>query len=184
MYMRITILIFLIFFMAFPVSAQNFEEEFDPDAPIIGEGRRGRITLEQGKPIALHAVPGEILSTDVERENSRLYYEYTIETPDGSVFEVELNAQNGEIYEIEVENLSAEPVLPTQIIAPETLENIALAHIQKKTNSRLKTKLQSSQLTAFERKLAYRFEFKQSARFYEVWVDAVSGRVLRDRKKK
>lgn len=171
--MRVLILICCVVVWSFPVLAQGGAEN-----EIVPEGRRGRITLEQGRPLALRQIPGEIIATDVERENSRLYYEYTIRTADGSVYEVEINAQTAKIYEIEVEGLSAAPYLPEGVLSVEAAENVALSHVRRTARSTIKTRVQASQLTAFNRKLAYSVELKQSARRYRVVVDAMDASVL------
>ena len=160
-----------------PVFAQEvFEEEIVPDGP------RGRYSIEQGEIFALRVISGEVLERDIDRDENRWFYEYTIRTPDESVYQVDINAQNGDLANIYVDQLSPDPVIPLLLIPADTVENIALSNIQRKTSSSLKVRVQSSVLTTFNSKLAYTIELKQSARFYRVVVDALNGDVLDSRR--
>jgi uncharacterized protein (AIM24 family) len=60
--------------------------------------------VEQAVEIALAQVPGEVQETDLEREDGMLVYEIDILTADGVEMEVEINADTGEILDIEAED--------------------------------------------------------------------------------
>jgi uncharacterized membrane protein YkoI len=62
------------------------------------------LTEMQAVEIALAEVPGEVQETELEREDGVLVYEIEILTADGVEMEVEINADSGEILEIEAED--------------------------------------------------------------------------------
>lgn len=62
------------------------------------------ITPQQAQQIALQRIPGQVLHVDMEMENGTLVYEVFILTSQNRVYEVELNAKTGTIYNIEEEN--------------------------------------------------------------------------------
>lgn len=61
-------------------------------------------TVEQAVEIALAQVPGEVQHTELEREDGMLVHEIEILTADGVKMEVEINADTGEILDVEAEN--------------------------------------------------------------------------------
>lgn len=165
----------LLLFVAMPVYAQ------DDELPEEGSGKLGRFTLEEAQGYALRVMSGEVIGTDVEREQGdQLYYEYLIRRPDDSIFEVEIDATSGELYEIEVERLGDKPEIPFETIAPEMLENIALSHMKQRTRKVLPVRVEERVMVVYQRKLAYAFDLKQSSKRHRIYVDAVSGRILAD----
>ena len=50
------------------------------------------------------AYPGQVLETEFDREWFRYYYELTVLTNDGYLLEIEIDAENGEIIEVERED--------------------------------------------------------------------------------
>jgi uncharacterized membrane protein YkoI len=62
------------------------------------------LTQAQAVEIALAKVPGEVQETELEREDGVQVYEIEILTADGVEMEVEINADSGEILEIEAED--------------------------------------------------------------------------------
>lgn len=81
-----------------------------------GRGRGGdhddaREAYEQGEalplaqilPLALRAVPGEVLEVELEREHGALVYEIEILARNGRVRKVTLNARTGAILDVEDE---------------------------------------------------------------------------------
>ncbi len=172
------VLMLLLLFVVTPVYAQDAAED---ELPLEGSGKLGRFTLEEAQGYALRVMSGEVIGTDVEREQGdQVYYEYLIRRPDDSIFEVEIDATSGELYEIEVERLSEKPDIPFETISPMMLENIALSHMKKKTRKILPIKVLKSTMSVYERKLAYAFDLKQSHKSYRIYVDAISGRILSD----
>lgn len=82
-----------------------------------GRGRGGdhddaREALEQGDalpltqilPLALRAVPGEILEIELEREHGRLVYEVEILARTGRVRKVNMDARTGRVLGVEDED--------------------------------------------------------------------------------
>ena len=63
-----------------------------------------KLTEEQAVEIALQAVPGEVVETELEKWFQKRVYEIEIRTAEGVITEVELNADSGEVLEIEIED--------------------------------------------------------------------------------
>ncbi len=62
-----------------------------------------KITEEKAKEIALNEVNGKIIKIEIEKENGRLLYE--VEVKEGNnIAEIEINAETGEILEVEWED--------------------------------------------------------------------------------
>lgn len=170
--MRIISLSTAIFLLAMPLShAQVPDDEFVPEGP------RGRWSLEQGQVAALRVVRGEVIATDIEREDDHVFYEYTIRQADTSVFEVEVNAANGKIYEIEAEYLSENPKLPAGIIGEELARSVAMDYVVQKGKGRLKPKIKHAHIDIYERELVYDVLVRKGVRQYKVFVGAFSGKV-------
>ena len=68
--------------------------------------------LERGEILPLTTIlervaleyPGQVLETEFDREWFRYYYELTVLTNDGYLLEIEIDAENGEIIEVERED--------------------------------------------------------------------------------
>ncbi len=63
------------------------------------------LTEAQAVEIALAEVPGEVQEAELEREDGMHVYEIEILTADGAEMDVEINADTGEIFEIEAEDV-------------------------------------------------------------------------------
>lgn len=59
------------------------------------------LSLRRILPLALHAVPGEVLEVELEREHGRLVYEIDILAHDGRVRTVILDASTGAVLGVE-----------------------------------------------------------------------------------
>ncbi|MGM7700263.1 PepSY domain-containing protein [Pseudalkalibacillus sp. Hm43] len=68
--------------------------------------KQADLTVEEAEEAALKEVPGKVTGkTEIEKEDGKLVYEVTIESAeDQSVKEVELDANSGEILEVEAED--------------------------------------------------------------------------------
>ena len=166
---------FVLVFCAFvgvSAGAQAEEDELVPEGPL------GRYTIEQGQELALHYLWGEVLKTDMYRNQRLVFYEYTIQTRDGSIYEVEINALSGEIYRVEVVSLSDKPRYPYGMIEGDLAQEIAVSDVDEHGKGRLKPKFLDMEITVFERKLVYQVRVKKSVRTYKVFVDAFSGEVV------
>ena len=58
------------------------------------------VTLEQATSIAMEQVPGTVLGAEVESEDGTTVWEVEIRDADGVIFEVELDANSGEVLEV------------------------------------------------------------------------------------
>lgn len=63
-----------------------------------------RISVQQAQQIALGRVPGQIVHVDLDMENGILIYEVYIMTPQNRMYQVEINARNGNILKVDREN--------------------------------------------------------------------------------
>lgn len=62
------------------------------------------LTVEQAKEIALKQVKGRIVHIDMDTDNGVLKYEVIIITDQNEVYEVEINANTGQVIKVEKEN--------------------------------------------------------------------------------
>ncbi|WP_349409709.1 PepSY domain-containing protein [Pseudalkalibacillus sp. SCS-8] len=68
--------------------------------------KQADLTIEEAEKAALEEVPGKVTGkTEIEKEDGKLVYEVTIKSEsDQSLKEVELDANTGEILEVEAED--------------------------------------------------------------------------------
>lgn len=66
---------------------------------------RQRLMMQQAQDIALQRIPGQVLHVDMDLEHGVLVYEIFILTSQNRVYEVEVNANNGNIIKVEKEDL-------------------------------------------------------------------------------
>lgn len=59
------------------------------------------ISRERAEQIALEQQPGRVEESDIETSDGRTVWEVEIETEDGRDYEVKIDAQTGEVLEIE-----------------------------------------------------------------------------------
>lgn len=59
------------------------------------------VTIEQATTIALEQVQGTVLEAEVESEDGTAIWEIEIRDADGTIYEVELDANTGAVLEIE-----------------------------------------------------------------------------------
>ncbi len=165
-------------FLAVPAYAQDVAEN---ELPEHGSGKLGRFTMDEAEGYALKVMSGEVIGRGMFREQGDdVYYEYLIRRPDDSIFEVEIDATSGELYEIEVERLGVDPVIPFKTMTPEMLEAIAVSHMKDKTRKILPIRVKESLRTVHNRRLAYVFDLKQSSKEHRIYVDAINGKILSD----
>lgn len=67
-------------------------------------GEAPGLTEAQAVEIALAEVPGDVQETELEREDGMQVYEVEILTADGVEMEIEIDANTGEILEVEAED--------------------------------------------------------------------------------
>lgn len=62
--------------------------------------RYSRISIDDAMAIALERVPGEVVKVELDTENGLLIYEVDIINMQGIKYEVEIDAQSGEVMRI------------------------------------------------------------------------------------
>jgi uncharacterized membrane protein YkoI len=67
-----------------------------------------KITMEQARETALKRAPGNVESSELEREHGQLVYSFDIRNDKGTITEVQVNAITGEIARVEHENKKQE----------------------------------------------------------------------------
>lgn len=66
--------------------------------------RQAKITMEQAKDVALKRSPGNIESSELEREHGKLVYSFDIRNSKGTIDEVQVSAITGKVVRVEHEN--------------------------------------------------------------------------------
>ncbi|PZU88906.1 MAG: peptidase [Shinella sp.] len=81
----------------------HFHADTDDDRDRIREGvEKGEIkSLADLRRIVLDRVSGKIVSTEIDRKDKRLIYEFRVLSAEGRLIEVEVDAASGLIREIE-----------------------------------------------------------------------------------
>ena len=75
------------------------DEEVSPE-----ERKRVKISADQARKTALERVAGTIVEEELEKENGRIVYSIEIRDKDKKVFDVEVDAENGAIVNVEEED--------------------------------------------------------------------------------
>lgn len=75
------------------------EGDEDDDCVSEEESRSVKVVLESARAIALAKVPGTILDEELEKEHGRLQYAFDIRDSEGKVYDVEIDANTGEILQ-------------------------------------------------------------------------------------
>lgn len=65
--------------------------------------RYSRISIDDAMAIALERVPGEVVKVELNTENGLLVYEVEIINIQGVKYEVEIDAQTGEIIKLKLD---------------------------------------------------------------------------------
>lgn len=99
------------------VSAQNASAQDKPDKPPVVEdddnespekqkrlARKAKIKMDEAKAIALARVAGEVIESEIEKEDGMIVWEFEIKDAEGRIYEVCVNADNGDIVEVELED--------------------------------------------------------------------------------
>lgn len=79
------------------------EERVDRDHVLEAVQRGEILPLPKLKSEVLERWPGEIVALSVDREHGRISYEFRVLRPDGRLTEVEVDAADGSILEVENE---------------------------------------------------------------------------------
>jgi len=75
------------------------DEEVSPK-----DRKRVKISAEQARKTALARISGTIVEEELEKEKGRIVYSIEIRDKDKKVFDVEVDAETGEIVNVEEEN--------------------------------------------------------------------------------
>lgn len=75
------------------------EGDDDDDCVSEEESKSIKVALESARAIALSKVPGTVLDEELEKEHGRLQYAFDIKDSDGKVYDVEVDANTGEIVQ-------------------------------------------------------------------------------------
>lgn len=83
-------------------------------APVLADGDhdRARRALEAGEILSLSEIlaaaeavrPGRVIEVELEKDDGRWVYELELVTPDGRLYEMEIDAATGTLLEIEQED--------------------------------------------------------------------------------
>ena len=65
--------------------------------------RYSRISIEDAMSIASSQIPGEIVKVELEKENGIYLYEVDIVNAEGIKYEVEIDAQTGNVLNIKID---------------------------------------------------------------------------------
>lgn len=65
---------------------------------------RQKLTMQQAQDIALQRIPGQVFHVDMDLEHGVFVYEFFILTSQNRVYEVEVNANNGNVIKVEQED--------------------------------------------------------------------------------
>jgi uncharacterized membrane protein YkoI len=75
------------------------EGDDDDDCVSEEESKSVKVALESARAIALSKVPGTVLDEELEKEHGRLQYAFDIKDSEGKVYDVEVDANTGEIIQ-------------------------------------------------------------------------------------
>ena len=72
--------------------------------------KKAKLSFAEAKKKALEKAPGEIFNWELEMEEGKIIYSFEIELPDDKKFsrEVDVDAMNGKIIEVEKEDLKTQ----------------------------------------------------------------------------
>jgi uncharacterized membrane protein YkoI len=70
--------------------------------------RQAKITMEQARETALKRAPGNVESSELEREHGKLVYSFDIRNSRGTIDEVQVSAITGKVVRVEHENKKQE----------------------------------------------------------------------------
>lgn len=89
-------------------SAQSDEQENQERQSQERLASQAKISMEQAREVALKRAPGEVESSELEREHGKLVYSFDIRNSAGTITEVQVSAINGRVVRVEQENKKQE----------------------------------------------------------------------------
>ena len=73
-------------------------EKADKDNRLTPEDRKNvKITMEQARATALATISGTVIEEELEKEHGRVQYAFDIRNSQGKLYDVEIDAQTGEL---------------------------------------------------------------------------------------
>ncbi len=87
----------------YPYQPNYGYREHRSDGPMIPPYWQRRIKIEEAMGIAVARVPGEIVKIELEYKNGTFLYEVDIITAQGVKYEVEVDANSGNILSVKVD---------------------------------------------------------------------------------
>lgn len=136
---------------------------------------------EEARLVALERIHGEIIATERYKNEDDFFYEFTIQSAEGMVFEIDINADTGEIYDIAVKTFIPGAPLPLQVFDQKIAAALARSYIREETLGVGRTSITRQDIGVFEDKLVYIIEVKKSGRKHNVIIDAIKGDLLKSR---
>ncbi|HEV7843589.1 MAG TPA: PepSY domain-containing protein [Pyrinomonadaceae bacterium] len=70
--------------------------------------RQAKITMEQAQEVALRRAPGNVESSELERERGKVVYSFDIRNSRGTITEIQVSAITGRVVRVEQENKKQE----------------------------------------------------------------------------
>lgn len=81
------------------------ENEADEQAEQAKLAQEATITREQAELIAFGKTPGKIVGGELEKEDGKLIYSFDIKTADNTMFDVEVDANTGEVLKAQPDDV-------------------------------------------------------------------------------
>ena len=103
--MTITILVAGASFATAAPKARQENKESQEQARLA---REAKITMEQARETALKRAPGNVESSELEREHGKLVYSFDIRNSKGTITEVQVSAITGRVVRVEHESKKQE----------------------------------------------------------------------------
>ncbi|MCB1024764.1 MAG: PepSY domain-containing protein [Acidobacteria bacterium] len=80
----------------------NDDEENEPTAQEQKKlAKQAKIKKPAAQEIAIKRVPGEIIESEIEKENGKLIWSFDIRGKDGKIYDVEIDANSGKVLNVE-----------------------------------------------------------------------------------
>lgn len=142
------------------------------------KGKRGRLTMEQSKAIALQKIPGEVVKESVFITQGHPYHEFHILDKNGSIYEIEINADLAKIYKIWVIKYKEKSPLPFVLKEEKEIIYAVKQYIQNQTKGKSKPKIENISFKIQDRRFVYSVNVKKLVRRYRVVLDAQTAEVI------
>lgn len=140
------------------------------------------ITLQEAQQTALKEVDGRVLKAAEEKDDNLVYYEFTIVT-ETEMYEVEVNAENGEVIKTEKDDdYAGTTTIPNGDVLPidKTQTKLTLEEAQKIALDRVKEgHIRKSELDIENDLTVYEIEIENGNQEYDVTINANSGEIVK-----